>query len=133
MHGWKAASSGRSRADYASRNSRNALDSVFSHYLYSASCLGRRSGFQDCLVFRSIANLATVIIQEYFAAPLRLLNTKEGLNVAYCPECEADIELEEVEKGEIVNCPDCGVDLEVVGTDPVELELAPAEEEDWGE
>ena len=25
--------------------------------------------------------------------------------MAYCPECEADIELEEVEKGEIVNCP----------------------------
>ena len=38
-----------------------------------------------------------------------------------------------VEKGEIVNCPDCGADLEVVGTDPVELELAPEEEEDWGE
>jgi len=60
-------------------------------------------------------------------------NTKEEVNVAYCPECEADIELEEVEKGEIVNCPDCGADLEVVGTDPVELELAPEEEEDWGE
>jgi hypothetical protein len=30
------------------------------------------------------------------------------LNVAYCPECEADIELEEVEKGEIVNCPIAG-------------------------
>jgi alpha-aminoadipate carrier protein LysW len=53
--------------------------------------------------------------------------------VAYCPECEAEIELEDVEKGEIVNCPDCGSDLEVVGTDPVELELAPEEEEDWGE
>ena len=53
--------------------------------------------------------------------------------MAYCPECEADIELEDVEKGEIVNCPDCGADLEVVGTDPVELEVAPEEEEDWGE
>ena len=48
--------------------------------------------------------------------------------MAYCPECEADIELEDVEKGEIVNCPDCGADLEVVGTDPVEL-VAPEEEE----
>ena len=53
--------------------------------------------------------------------------------MAYCPECEADIELVEVEKGEIVNCPDCGADLEVVGTDPVELEVAPEEVEDWGE
>ena len=63
-----------------------------------------------------------------------LLETlKEVRVVAYCPECEAEIELEDVEKGEIVNCPDCGSDLEVVGTDPVELELAPEEEEDWGE
>ena len=53
--------------------------------------------------------------------------------MAYCPECEAEIELEDVEKGEIVNCPECGSDLEVIGTDPVELELGPEEEEDWGE
>jgi alpha-aminoadipate carrier protein LysW len=36
-------------------------------------------------------------------------------------------------KGEIVVCPDCGVDLEVMGIDPIELELAPQEAEDWGE
>lgn len=53
--------------------------------------------------------------------------------MAYCPECEAEMELEDVEKGEIVSCPDCGAELEVVGMDPVELELAPEEEEDWGE
>ena len=53
--------------------------------------------------------------------------------MAYCPECEAEIQLEDVEKGEIVICPDCGSDLEIVGTDPVELEIAPEEEEDWGE
>ena len=54
--------------------------------------------------------------------------------MANCPECEAALELEDgVEKGEIVTCPDCGADLEVVGTDPVELDLAPEEEEDWGE
>lgn len=54
--------------------------------------------------------------------------------MADCPECEAALELEDdVEKGEIVTCADCGVDLEVVGMDPVELDLAPEEEEDWGE
>jgi alpha-aminoadipate carrier protein LysW len=53
--------------------------------------------------------------------------------VADCPECEAEIELEDVEKGEIVSCPDCGAELEVVGMGPVVLELAPEEEEDWGE
>ncbi len=51
-----------------------------------------------------------------------------------CPECEAEIPLEpEVLQGEIVVCPDCGVDLEVMNTAPIQLELAPMEEEDWGE
>jgi len=35
--------------------------------------------------------------------------------------------------GEIVVCPDCGVDLEVIKLQPVTLDLAPMEEEDWGE
>lgn len=53
--------------------------------------------------------------------------------MAVCPECDAEIELDEPIKGEIVQCPDCGVDLEVVSVDPVQLDLAPEEEEDWGE
>ena len=53
---------------------------------------------------------------------------------ALCPECEAEITLEaNVELNEIIVCPDCGVDLEVVATNPARLELAPMEEEDWGE
>jgi alpha-aminoadipate/glutamate carrier protein LysW len=57
---------------------------------------------------------------------------EEGI-VAYCPECEAEIEVEEVEKGDLVDCPECGANLEVIGTSPVELELAAEEEEeDWG-
>lgn len=53
---------------------------------------------------------------------------------AGCPECEAEILLEaNVLQGEIVVCPDCGVDLEVMNIDPIQLELAPMEEEDWGE
>jgi alpha-aminoadipate/glutamate carrier protein LysW len=51
-----------------------------------------------------------------------------------CPECAADITLEEsTEVNEIIVCPDCGVDLEVTSLDPAEVELAPMEEEDWGE
>jgi alpha-aminoadipate carrier protein LysW len=50
-----------------------------------------------------------------------------------CPECEATLNLKEVVQGEIVQCPDCGVDLEVVSVEPLKLELAPMEEEDWGE
>ncbi|HEX5504542.1 MAG TPA: lysine biosynthesis protein LysW [Thermomicrobiales bacterium] len=52
---------------------------------------------------------------------------------ASCPECEAEIELGDVEKGEIVQCPECSAELEVVNTAPLELDLAPEEEEDWGE
>jgi alpha-aminoadipate carrier protein LysW len=36
-------------------------------------------------------------------------------------------------QGEIVVCPDCGVDLEVTNVQPLTLELAPMEAEDWGE
>lgn len=50
-----------------------------------------------------------------------------------CPECEAEITLEDVLEGEIVVCSDCGVDLEVTSLEPLTLELAPMEEEDWGE
>ena len=51
-----------------------------------------------------------------------------------CCECEKEIVLgADVVQSEILQCPDCGVELEVTGLDPVKLELAPQEEEDWGE
>ena len=52
---------------------------------------------------------------------------------ANCPECDAELELDDVMEGEIVVCSDCGVDLEVVSLNPLTLQLAPMEEEDWGE
>jgi alpha-aminoadipate carrier protein LysW len=52
---------------------------------------------------------------------------------AICPECEAEISLDKPMRGEIVPCPDCGADLEVTSTSPLVLELAPMEQEDWGE
>jgi alpha-aminoadipate carrier protein LysW len=55
-------------------------------------------------------------------------------NHADCPECGAPITLaDDTLEGEIVQCPECGVELEVMGMDPLVLELAPEEEEDWGE
>ena len=52
----------------------------------------------------------------------------------YCPECEAEITLDEgTEVNEIIVCSDCGVDLEVTSLEPATVELAPMEEEDWGE
>ena len=52
---------------------------------------------------------------------------------AICPECEAEITLDKPMRGEIVSCPDCGVELEVVSVNPLTLEPAPMEEEDYGE
>lgn len=53
---------------------------------------------------------------------------------ASCPECAAEITLgTDTVVGEILVCPDCGADLEVVSLDPPDLELAPMEQEDWGE
>jgi alpha-aminoadipate carrier protein LysW len=56
------------------------------------------------------------------------------MNTVSCPECGAEINLEaDVETGEIIVCPDCGVDLEVTSLEPAEVQLAPMEQEDWGE
>jgi alpha-aminoadipate/glutamate carrier protein LysW len=52
---------------------------------------------------------------------------------ATCPECEGPIILRDPLQGEIIPCAACGAELEVVSLDPVRLELAPEEEEDWGE
>jgi len=40
-----------------------------------------------------------------------------------CPECEngLDIELDEVEEGDVVTCDECGTEYEVVGVEPLEL------------
>ena len=53
--------------------------------------------------------------------------------VGTCPECGAALRLENPELGELVVCEDCGAELEVVGLDPLRLEPAPEEAEDWGE
>lgn len=52
-----------------------------------------------------------------------------------CPECDAEIDLDEdeVEEGEILSCPECDVELEVVGTHPVQLHVVPGEDEEFYE
>jgi len=53
---------------------------------------------------------------------------------ADCPECDAPVELgDDAEVGEIVTCPECGADLEIRALAPARLDVAPPEEEDWGE
>jgi len=56
------------------------------------------------------------------------------MSTVVCPECEAQITLTEgTEVGEIIVCSDCGVDLEVTSVEPAAVQLAPMEQEDWGE
>lgn len=58
--------------------------------------------------------------------------------MAYCPECDAEIEGEayDFEEGEVVECPECGAELEVVNTAPLEFDVMESDwddddEEDW--
>lgn len=40
-----------------------------------------------------------------------------------CPECESelDIDVDEVEEGDVVACNECGTEYEIVGIEPLEL------------
>ncbi len=50
--------------------------------------------------------------------------------MSYCPECEAVIDEEFDDVGEVISCPECGVELEVISVDPLEFDLAPVDDED---
>ena len=58
---------------------------------------------------------------------VRVIEGRLGLTYLH-PEVDVDLE-----EGEILLCESCGVELEVISGDPLELALAPEEEEDWGE
>ncbi|HFB67386.1 MAG TPA: lysine biosynthesis protein LysW [Calditrichae bacterium] len=54
--------------------------------------------------------------------------------VQHCPICDAEIQLgNDIIEGELIVCEECGSELEIVSLDPLRLEEAPQEEEDWGE
>lgn len=56
------------------------------------------------------------------------------LSAVECPECCAEVALSQgTVLHEILPCSDCGAELEIVSLDPVEVDLAPEVEEDWGE
>jgi len=48
---------------------------------------------------------------------------REKAAMPSCPECEndLDVELDEVEEGDVVACEECGTEYEVVGVEPLEL------------
>ena len=51
--------------------------------------------------------------------------------LAACPECEAEIHVEEeLDKGDSLHCEECDAKLEVVGLDPIELDVVVKDESD---
>ena len=52
--------------------------------------------------------------------------------VVRCPECDAEIDVDEdeVEEGEILTCPECDVELEVLQVHPVHLNVISDEDEE---
>lgn len=52
--------------------------------------------------------------------------------MASCPECEneLDVEVGELEEGDVVACDECGSEYEVVGVDPLELTKVDEDYED---
>ena len=49
-----------------------------------------------------------------------------------CPECESnlDIEVEDIDEGEIVSCTECGKDFEVITVNPLEMRPLSSEDEE---
>jgi len=48
---------------------------------------------------------------------------REEAAMPTCPECEndLDVEVDELEEGDVVACDECGTEYEVVGVEPLEL------------
>jgi alpha-aminoadipate carrier protein LysW len=59
--------------------------------------------------------------RSYPAIEFRL--ESEEATMPSCPECETalNIDVEEVEEGDVIACDECGTEYEVVGVDPLEL------------
>jgi alpha-aminoadipate/glutamate carrier protein LysW len=57
---------------------------------------------------------------------------REEAAMPTCPECEndLDIELDEVEEGDVVACEECGTEYEIVGVEPLELSRVGDEDDD---
>jgi alpha-aminoadipate/glutamate carrier protein LysW len=55
--------------------------------------------------------------------------------MATCPECDAEVEIDEadIDLGDEVSCPECGQTLVISNTDPLELDFAPDDDEDEDE
>jgi len=63
---------------------------------------------------------------------MRFGSESEEAAMPNCPECETalDIEVDEVEEGDVIACEECGAEFEVVGVEPLELARVEADLEE---
>jgi alpha-aminoadipate carrier protein LysW len=57
---------------------------------------------------------------------------KEEAAVPNCQECEneLDVEVDELEEGDVIACDECGTEYEVVSVEPLELARMDADEDE---
>jgi lysine biosynthesis protein LysW len=62
----------------------------------------------------------------------RVTSRRPEMAIATCPECDAEVEVDEVDTdvGDEVSCPECGQNLVVSGTEPIELDFADEDDDD---
>jgi len=59
---------------------------------------------------------------------------RNTMNTTSCPVCEASVSIPaDAMQNELIACADCGSELEIISLSPIQLDLAPDVEEDWGE
>ena len=85
---------------------------------------------------RLVARALNLLKNKFKLQKLLSYQNQRRINHVYCflPRmCRRDYVGGETEVGEIIVCSDCGVDLEVTALEPATVQLAPMEQEDWGE
>lgn len=52
-----------------------------------------------------------------------------------CPNCseDLDVDLDDLDEGEVISCQECGEDLEVITTDPIQLAVVGNDDDDYDE
>jgi alpha-aminoadipate/glutamate carrier protein LysW len=72
------------------------------------------------------------VLLALLAVPGLLNNSTEDGAVIRCPECSAEIDVDEdeVEEGEILSCPECECELEVSQIHPVHLNVISEDSDD---
>jgi lysine biosynthesis protein LysW len=108
---------------------------VFSHSAILASIIAKPGEFSLDSVAASEATVAldgsARSLTLVFISVVDISRRIETVPLASCPECEAEIHVDEdVDKGDIIHCEECEARLEVVGLDPIELDLAADDGED---